>query len=104
MPLEIKAQEERIISKETSKMNNVVFSMLAPSAKEVYLVGDFNNWEKNENSRLKNLNGIWTKDLNLNKGTFKYRFVVDGDWIADPDNPLQEKNPYGEMDSIVKVK
>jgi chromosome partitioning protein len=104
MPLELKAQEERIIEAETAKMNTVVFSLLAPDAKEVFLVGEFNNWAKDENSRLENINGLWAKDLNLKKGSFRYKFVVDGNWIADPDNPSQVKNPYGEMDSIIKVK
>jgi hypothetical protein len=104
MPLELKAQEERIIEKETAKMNNVVFSLLAPDAKEVFLVGEFNNWTKDENSRLENINGLWAKDMVLNKGSFRYKFVVDGNWISDPDNPSQEKNPYGEMDSVIKVK
>jgi len=47
--------------------------------------------------------GAWKKRLKLMAGRYHYRFVVDGRWTDDPNNPTHEINPYGEMDSLVEV-
>lgn len=102
-----KAMEKRMkeILKETlPKLNAVTFTVKAPGAKEVYLAGEFNNWKLDENSRMEQTNGSWTKRLKLDKGSYRYRFVVDGDWIEDPANPLNRLNPYGSKDSLLEVK
>ncbi|MFH1441528.1 MAG: AAA family ATPase [Candidatus Omnitrophota bacterium] len=85
------------------RANEIVLSVAAPDAKDVYLVGDFNNWEVDEKSRMVADNGIWRKNLNLESGKYRYRFVVDGAWLDDFSNPKKEVNPYGETDSLIEV-
>ena len=94
---------QEILKKELPKIKSVVFSMSAPQAEEVYIAGDFNNWQLNNGSRMESKNGNWYKQLSLQPGSYRYRFVIDGRWIEDPNNPQKEMNPYGNMDSLIKV-
>ncbi|MDD5506246.1 MAG: AAA family ATPase, partial [Candidatus Omnitrophica bacterium] len=95
---------KEILKETLPKLNTVTLTVKAPGAKEVYLAGEFNNWKLDENSRMEQTNGSWTKRLKLDKGSYRYRFVVDGDWIEDPANPLNRLNPYGSKDSLLEVK
>ncbi len=81
----------------------VEFVFPDPNAKEVYVAGDFNSWRVGEDSRLEKKNGVWVKSISLPPGRYRYRFVVDGKWIDDPNNPMKEKNPYGELDSLLNI-
>lgn len=74
-----------------------------PQAKEIYVVGDFNNWEINNRFQLTNKNGRWHVSVPLRKGEYKYKFVIDGEWTNDPSNPLVEDDCYGGKNSVVKV-
>ncbi|MDD5282282.1 MAG: AAA family ATPase [Candidatus Omnitrophica bacterium] len=101
-----KTLEKRMneILKETlPKLNEITLKVNAPGAKEVYLAGEFNNWKLDENSRMEQNNGCWSKSLNLNNGKYRYRFVIDGNWTEDPNNPAKQLNPYGAMDSLLEV-
>ncbi len=101
-----KSLEKRMkeILKETlPKLQTVTIKVSAPEAKEVYLAGEFNNWKLDENSRMEHTNGCWSKCLSLNSGKYRYRFVIDGNWTADPANPLSQLNPYGTADSLLEI-
>jgi chromosome partitioning protein len=100
--LEKKMRE--VIRERLPQMTQVVLSLSAPGAKEVYVAGDFNQWILDEKSRMEPHNGHWTKRLSLKGGRYHYRFVVDGKWTEDPNNATRELNPYGEMDSLLEVK
>jgi len=41
--------------------------------------------------------------LPLNPGRYRYRLVVDGKWITDPNNQYVEINQFGELNNIVEV-
>ncbi len=100
--MEEKMQE--ILKKELPKLKTIIFSVDAPAAKDVYIAGEFNDWKTDESSRMNiDTKGTWHKRLNLENGSYRYRFVIDGQWIEDPTNPEREKNPYGNMDSVIKV-
>ena len=94
---------EEILKEEMPKLNEVVLSISAPEAKEVYVAGEFNNWKLDENSRMEKTNGSWSKRLNLGSGKYRYRFVIDGNWTEDPNNPLTQLNSYGTLDSLVQI-
>ncbi len=82
----------------------IIFSINAPSAKEVYIVGDFNHWKINEASRLAKLDdGSWQKKFALTPGRYRYKFVVDGEWLLDSQNAEKEQNPFGTYDSVKKL-
>lgn len=100
--LEKKMKE--ILKVRLPKFTEVVFSVLAPEAKEVYVAGDFNDWKLDEHSRMHQDNGTWFRKVKLGFGQHHYRFVIDGKWTEDPNNPNKETNPYGDMDSLIEAK
>ena len=80
------------------------FKFYAPKAKDVYVVGDFNNWKIDDSSKLERLDtGDWAKAFYLLPGQYRYKFVVDGLWFWDPQNAEKESNPYGDFDSVFKI-
>jgi hypothetical protein len=80
------------------------FVVSAPEAHSVHVVGDFNEWKLSQDSRLISLaKGIWQKRLALPKGRYRYKFVIDGEWIVDPENQCVETNLTGSMDSILEI-
>jgi len=82
----------------------VMFVTLYPRAQSVQIAGDFNNWRP-ENTPMRKVsdNGVWQVKLPLNRGKYRYRLVVDGQWQQDPYNEKIEMNPYGEYNSIIEV-
>jgi hypothetical protein len=77
----------------------------APDAQKVTIVGEFNDWNK-ENLVMKRLeNGDFTITLKLKSGReYRFRYLIDGsrwenDWNADRYDP----NPFGWHDSVVIV-
>ncbi|MBS1797451.1 MAG: peptidase [Acidobacteria bacterium] len=56
------------------------------AAQEVNLAGDFNGWSRRSLKMTRTTDG-WTLDVELEPGRTEYKFVVDGRWIADPENP-----------------
>ena len=80
------------------------FAIDAPSANEVYVVGDFNNWQVGSDGRLSKADsGRWEKRLGLSSGKYSYKFVVDGQWILDTNNAEREQNSFGTFNSVLKV-
>jgi 1,4-alpha-glucan branching enzyme len=80
-----------------------LFTLEAPAAKCVQIAGDFNSWEPSGNE-MEFANGVWRAMISLAPGRYRYRYVVDGDWRADPLNPEAERSPYGEYDSVIDLK
>jgi len=73
-----------------------------PNAKKVILAGSFNNWNEHKEQMVLQ-NGVWTSILQLAGGKQTYKFIVDGKWMTDPDNPLTEDDGYGNINSVLFV-
>ncbi len=69
-------------------------------ANEVIVTGTFNNWNPN-GYRMIWRNNRWELDLHLPKGKTSYKFIVDGNWIPDPANPVYETNQHGTYNSVL---
>lgn len=83
----------------------VIFSARFDTAKRVLIAGDFNNWSPDSTPMVKNGQpGKWTMSLPLRPGRYRYRFIVDGQWVTDPHNKYVEANQFGELNNIVEVK
>jgi 1,4-alpha-glucan branching enzyme len=82
------------------------FSLHAPDVKEVYLAGDFNDWQPDARDfRLRKYKGdVWKKKVQLKPGRYEYQFVVDGQWWCDPENNDRVTNPYCTENSVLEVK
>lgn len=80
------------------------FTLHAPQAGSVYVLGDFNNWQKSDANMLTKLeNGEWSCHFTLNRGKYRYKFLVDDKWHNDPQNPKVEANSFGGADSVVEL-
>lgn len=97
------AKMDALVKKHLPSLNEIMVKVKFPQAREVFLAGDFNSWRTDAASAMVNKDGSWSKKIALKSGQYHYRFVVDGKWLSDPENPLQEQNPYGEFDSLLKV-
>jgi 1,4-alpha-glucan branching enzyme len=83
----------------------VRFAVAAPEATLVMLAGNFNGWNKQANPMTVNSNGVWSLVMDLKKGkTYYYKFVIDGYWVADPDNPDTVSDGMGGVNSVLDLK
>ena len=72
------------------------------NAKDVFLAGDFNDWDPKA-YRMKKEGNQWIFPVHLSVGKHLYKFVVDGQWITDPGNKLWEQNEYSTGNSILWI-
>ena len=90
-----------------SRPFNVEFTLSptsAPDARTITIAGDFNDWKPETAVPMhKQPNGEWAATLQLPAGRHLYKLIVDGKWIPDPENPMQEDDPYGSKNSVVLV-
>src|SRR5688572_6265813 len=63
------------------------FDFYAPSAGEVFLVGEFNDWNAASTPLQRGADGNWHVDLMLPAGIYRYKFRVDSVWRCSPDQP-----------------
>lgn len=82
----------------------VHFAMVAPDARQVALVGDFNGWSPTATSLVPTGNDVWTATVPLTPGRHAYGFVVDDTlWVRDPRAELVRDPDYGRDHSVVVV-
>lgn len=72
-----------------------------PNAKKVLVTGTFNNWNERDLRMQKTATG-WTLPVYLKDGTYEYKFIVDGEWIIDPDNPNRRDDGRGNYNSFIQ--
>ena len=87
----------------TSRGRRVRFAMDSTSAGQVLLAGDFNAWDPSSHCLKRNRKGTWAATLTLPPGTYQYRFVVDGEWVSDPNSTESVLNPFGTRNSVLHV-
>lgn len=81
----------------------VSFQLVKPGAKQVSVAGTFNGW-KPEGAPLRPLgDGRFAADLTVDPGRYEYLFVVDGQWLPDPNAKETVQNPFGGRNSVLTV-
>ncbi|MCD4779289.1 MAG: AAA family ATPase [Candidatus Omnitrophica bacterium] len=102
----LSSRMQKMIEKETRQViRDTKFAIKAPGAKAVYVTGSFNDWSLDDSCRLREASmGQWEIDIPLKAGQYEYQFIVDGVWKEDPSNPAQERNVYGDNNSVMDVK
>jgi hypothetical protein len=79
------------------------FVLVAPQAKSVALVGDFNDWDP-ARSPMQTAHGVWATVVRLAPGRYRYAFLVNGvEWRADPAAPPARDDEFGAPSSVVTV-
>ena len=81
-----------------------VFGLYEPHAERVWLSGEFNEWSSAATPLKPRGGGRWETVLPLRPGRYQYKFVVDGNWMPDPEAREQIPNPYGSVNSVIDVR
>lgn len=90
-------------SRKTAKRRRILFSIGDDQAHEVAVIGDFNEWNQASHPMKSDGNGLWQKIMMLPPGQYEYKFLVDGQWRTDPNNPNQCTNRFGTLNNILQV-
>ena len=103
------AQDYKKLAKEIEKVSGEVlwvkFIIKGKNFNGIYVVGDFNNWERLEEYRLKRIApDSWGINIPLRKGIYRYKFYTQGRWFPDPFNNQQEPDAFGGKNSLLVVK
>ena len=68
---------------------------------KVVVAGDFNCWSESKDQLIWHRRfNVWFGFIGLEKGRYRYRLVVDGDWREDHFNHYVEANEYGGQNHI----
>ena len=68
----------------TKPVCKVTFSIEAKQANEVFVVGDFNNWNAKEGELVKLKNGTFKGLFEVPKdATYEFKYVIDGNYVND---------------------
>jgi len=86
------------------KTINVNLALLKPDAKQVWLSGDFNGWSSSATPMKRRKDGQWETTVALTPGRYQYKFIVDGEWIPDPNAKQTMANAFGSLNSVLDVR
>ena len=86
-----------------TRVARVQFVFVAPQARRVAVVGDFNDWDAAA-APLAPAGGVWSAQVDVPFGRHDYAFVVDGDrWVRDPNAPQAPADEFGGGYSVLVV-
>jgi len=89
---------------ESRTASRVRFSIRAPFATQVSLVGDFDHWDPAALPMQRASDGeTWTLDVHLPPGRHVFAYAVDGDLKTDPSAPRAVEDDFGVPSSVVVV-
>jgi dienelactone hydrolase len=84
-----------------SLIGNTTFTLSGHAgARVVALAGSFNGWDSQHVLCGKEADR-WVCRVDLPSGEYLYQFVVDDEWIIDPDNPSVEDSGNGSVASVL---
>jgi len=78
------------------------FAIAVNANQAVHLAGSFNHWTP-EPMKWNDGSGAWERSVELKPGRWSYKFIVDGEWVRDPENPFEEQSEYGGINSVIEV-
>ena len=82
----------------------VHFSLVAPSAASVTIVGDFNHWSPTTLPMKRSPDGrTWEIDVKLPQGRYNYAYLIDGRIARDPSAPQTGGDDFGVPNSVLMV-
>ena len=88
---------------EAPKANRISLELIKPEAKHVCVAGSFNEWKPERTPLVARGHGRWAGDLAVKPGRHEYLFVVDGQWVPDPNAKESVQNPFGGTNSVLVV-
>jgi 1,4-alpha-glucan branching enzyme len=98
-----KKEERGNKNKESALKKKVDFTLFAPEAREVFLVGEFNQWDTRSMPMKRDKKGVWKCKTKLPSGHYEYKFYVDGNWLEDIKGSEAVFNPFGTQNLVMEV-
>lgn len=87
----------------TTEKRRANFKLHAPEADKVFLAGTFNDWNPEARPLRRDRSGNWKTWMSLPPGKYEYRFIVNGEWLEDPDCEERRTNEFGAFNSVVSL-
>jgi hypothetical protein len=84
-----------------SELVSHAFRLVAPEASEVCLVGGFNRWSVCRTPLVRDHHGRWQATVALPPGRHEYMYVVDGEWLTDPEANLIVDDGFGNRNAVL---
>lgn len=84
--------------------DTVEFRLYQPEARLISIVGDFNNWNPENDLLEKDKNGLWRLRKTLPRGIYRYMYIIDGEWTVDLYNDKTASNGTGGICSLISIK
>ncbi len=82
----------------------IEFRLFRPVARTISLVGDFNQWNPEQDLLKKGNDGIWRITKRLHSGIYRYRFLIDGESSPDLYNPSSSSDDAGDVCSLINIR
>jgi len=89
---------------EKPKEKKIELVFYAPEAMQVFLAGDFNNWDTQSLPMKKDKDGTWKAKIKLAPGRYEYKLFANNAWIEDLPGAELSSNPFGTQNFITWVK
>lgn len=101
MSLRKQFYEKKLVCKVTFKLSKEIASY----AKQVNLVGDFNNWDQDNLPMKKLKSGEFSLSVDLEKGReYQFRYLIDGgSWLNETEADKLVLNEFQSDNSVVIV-
>jgi 1,4-alpha-glucan branching enzyme len=98
-------QKEFLKSKKTCKVTFSLANEAVNGAKEVLLLGDFNQWGKEAPLPMKNAKDGFMATMDLKPGAeYEFRYLIDNEtWMNDREADKYVSTPFGVENSVVVV-
>ncbi|OGW79061.1 MAG: hypothetical protein A2Z83_02250 [Omnitrophica bacterium GWA2_52_8] len=81
----------------------ILFQVLTEKGSEVEIAGDFNHWVPEPLVRRNDPPGLWQKVLPITSGSYRYKYIVNGEWQVDPCQVGHRVNVFGGYDSYLEI-
>ena len=85
------------------KDKDVEFIFQAPEAREVFLAGEFNQWNTRSLPMKKGKDGIWRTTIKLPPGRYEYKLFADDGWVEDLPEGKGVLNQFGTQNFVIRV-
>lgn len=95
--------DNKLVTYKVLKKNVILFRIYKPDARIISLVGDFNCWNPENDLMKKGYDGIWRLEKRLAPGTYRYKYVIDGEWLPDTFNQNSASDSTGDICSLIKI-
>ena len=94
----------QVKNKTKTTRKRVTFQLKAQPGSEVFVAGDFNDWDpKARRLKDKDDSGVYATTMLLKPGEYQYKFVINGHWGIDPECEEWVPNSMGSLNSVIKL-